>query len=30
MLAITVIPFAGVLAAVTLLWNNAVGWATWA
>ena len=26
MLAITLIPFAGVLAAVTLLWNNAVGW----
>ena len=26
MLAITLIPFAGVVAAVTLLWNNAVGW----
>ena len=26
MLAITLIPFAGVLLAITLLWNNAVGW----
>jgi stearoyl-CoA desaturase (delta-9 desaturase) len=26
MLAITVIPFLGILAAITLLWNSAVGW----
>ncbi len=26
MLVITILPFAGLIAAVTLLWNEAVGW----